>query len=133
MVGNAGSARSLLKRACEYTKDNPSGILNYAIEFERKYGTLEDLEHFESKQRERNTQAQLHEKKMEEEAEASHTGKDRMEEESRGPRGKKRNYEEMKQNNDGTLETENSGKRTKLSVLGGAPAQPDRQVFADMK
>ena len=101
-------------------------MLNYAIEFERKYGTLEDLEHFESKLRQKNNQLRMEEEKM-----AAGTGNHQgdMEIETKGFKGKKRNYEEYKQSGHHERSAVDATKRMKPNTAEREPTE----MFADMK
>lgn len=53
VLGRPNQVRSLVKRAIEISKDDFHGVYNFAIEFERKFGTLEDLETMEKKYKEK--------------------------------------------------------------------------------
>jgi len=45
--------KQLVKRGCEYTKDDVLGMYAFAIEHDRKFGSLEDLETTERKYKEK--------------------------------------------------------------------------------
>lgn len=46
-LGKPDTVRRILKRGCEYTKDDIVAIHTLAIEFERKFGNLEELDNAE--------------------------------------------------------------------------------------
>ena len=56
-IGSVSNVRSLIKRACEYSKNNVIAAYNYSVEFERKFGDLEDLEKAELKMKEKMEQS----------------------------------------------------------------------------
>lgn len=45
--------KQIVKRGCEYTKDDVQGMYAFAIEYDRKFGSLEDLETTERKYKEK--------------------------------------------------------------------------------
>lgn len=99
-------------------------MFNYAVEFERKYGTLEDLEHFEIKIRQKSTQIEEKARKMDEEEVPE-------ERENRGGAKKKRNHEEFKASGGHEATSDNPAKRMKPGVSDKELSE--RQIFADLR
>jgi len=52
-LGKPGSVKQLVKRGCEYTKDDVLGMYAFAIDYDRKFGSLEELETTERKYKEK--------------------------------------------------------------------------------
>ena len=48
-LGRPDTVRKILKRGSEYTKDDIAGVYNLAINYERKFGSLEELQNAEKR------------------------------------------------------------------------------------
>ena len=52
-LGRPSTVRPILKKGCEYTKDDIHSMFKFAIDYEKKFGSLEDLESMEKRYQEK--------------------------------------------------------------------------------